>query len=298
MVEKAIGLLLKERRTTLDWSLDKAEKQTSIKKIYISALETENYSVFPGPFYVRAYLKQYSDRLELETEAVLDAYDNNTLVEVDGPFEDTGNYRFIRPDERIPLPSEQETEGDGESNFQDSKLKGYLPIVLLSSVAIIILLAVGLIVFFNYPGSEDISSDNYSLSTSSLVSSSSSSISSESKSSSSEATKEETELELSQDGTKVLLQTRLESVDIVFSLNNDFEGATATLVAPDTLAQTIELSTAGPSGSFKLENSVSTASLTVSNIAAVTITINGQKLDLSSVQSPSNTLGLEITYEE
>ncbi|MDR0300069.1 MAG: helix-turn-helix domain-containing protein [Streptococcaceae bacterium] len=277
MVKKSIGVLLKERRTKLDWGLDKAEKTTAIKKIYISALETENYAIFPGPFYVRAYLKQYAEKLELDVEAILEAYDHKEPVEVEGPFEDTGNYRFIRPDERIPLPSD---EDDEEAK---TWLQRYLPMVALSSIAIIILIAVGVMVFFNFPKSTSVSSNDYSLSSSSVSSSSSSSSASS------------TSLSLSADGKSLQIVTNESSVDMGFTLNANVEAATAS--ASGTVTQSVSLSsTSQKSAEFKLENKATTSILTVSDIKAMTITINGQTLDISKLDQPSNVITLQISY--
>lgn len=282
MVQKAIGTLLKERRTKLDWSLDKAEKQTSIKKIYISALETDNYSVFPGPFYVRAYLKQYAQRLELDVDAILDAFDKGIPVEVEGPFEDTGNYRFIRPDERELLPSEEEEQP--QNWFQR-----YLPVILLSSFAIIILIAVTLIVLINYPKEASVAPENYSMSQSSISSSSSSSSSSTTASSS-----PATSISHSADGASIQVKSGKNPVVLTFRLNGGLSAATANVSG--TVSQTASLTAAAPSATITLEENVTTTTLTLSDYRSLSIQINEQTLSLADVPNPPNTLTLEITY--
>ncbi|MDR2975929.1 MAG: helix-turn-helix domain-containing protein [Streptococcaceae bacterium] len=282
MVQKAIGPLLKERRTKLDWSLDKAEKQTSIKKIYISALETGNIGIFPGPFYVRAYLKQYAQRLELDVDAILEAYDKGVPVEVEGPFEDTGNYRFIRPDEREILLGEEDTDEEPKNWFQR-----YMPVVLLSSFAIIILAAVALIVVLNYPRESAVSPDNYSTSQSSVSSSQSSS---DSSSSSSAATS----LSHSTDGATILVKSGTKSVVLTFTLKTGI--ATATASVSGTVSQTANLTASQNTAAITLEENVAKTTLTLSDYKSLNIQINGQALDLSDVPNPPNTLTLEITY--
>ncbi|HEY0221774.1 MAG TPA: helix-turn-helix domain-containing protein [Lactovum miscens] len=271
MVQKAIGALLKERRTKLDWSLDKAEKTTSIKKIYISALETENFAIFPGTFYVRAYLKQYAQKLDLDVEAILEAFENDSPVEVEGPFEDTGNYRFIRPDERIPLPSEEEDEEN------KTWVQRYLPMIVLATIAIIILLSVSLMVFLNLPKSSTVTPNDYSLpSSSSTVAS-------------------KTSLNLSADGKILQIFTNKDTVDLLFDLNSNV--ATATASASGNVTQSITLTSTGQkSAEFSLEKKTTTSTLTLSEIKSMTITINGQKLDISKVSVPSNVINLQIIY--
>ncbi|GAB2024160.1 hypothetical protein OfM1_02300 [Lactovum odontotermitis] len=271
MVQKAIGTLLKERRTKLDWSLDKAEKQTSIKKIYISALETDNYSVFPGPFYVRAYLKQYAQRLELDVDAILDAFDKGIPVEVEGPFEDTGNYRFIRPDERELLPSEEDEQP--QNWFQR-----YLPVILLSSFAIIILIAVTAIVLINFPKEAKVLPENYSMSQSSTSSSSSPA----------------TGISHSADGASIQVKSGKNPLVLTFRLNGGLSAATVNVSG--TVSQTASLTAAAPSATITLEENVTTTTLTLSDYRSLSILINEQPLSLADVPNPPNTLTLEITY--
>ncbi|MFV0556710.1 MAG: helix-turn-helix domain-containing protein [Lactovum sp.] len=305
-MEKTIGLLLKEQRTTFDWSLDQAEKQTSIKKIYISALETENYSVFPGAFYVRAYLKQYSDKLGLDTEVILEAYDNHTLIEVEGELDEIENYRFERPEERTSLNStnahkntykekKKEKEKEEKEEIQ-VRVKRYLPMILLSSVAIIIVVVVALIVFINYPEISQPSKDSYSLSQT-LVSSSSLN---ESKNSTSNSSIEEKEtvLTLSEDGSKLNIETEAEQVEFMFMLKSDYDSAVATLSSENEVSQTIELSKEKMTESLFLKKELTSANITVTDISAFMIVINGQEIDFSSVQMLSNILDLEIIYKK
>lgn len=271
MVQKAIGALLKERRTKLDWSLDKAEKTTSIKKIYISALETESFAIFPGPFYVRAYLKQYAQKLDLDVEAILEAFDNHTPVEVEGPFEDTGNYRFIRPDERLHLPNEEEDEEN------KTWVQRYLPMLVLATIAGLILISVGLMVILNLPKAQPVTSVDYSLSTSS----------------SSQA--RQTSLSLSSDGKSLQIFTNQEVVNLHFDLSNNASSATAS--ASGNVTQSITLTSVGQkSAEFSLESRISTSTLTFTDIKAMVTTINGQLLDLSKVLTPSNVINLQVIY--
>ena len=47
---KTIGQVLKEKRTSLGLDLSEAEQLTQVQKLYIVALETDDYKALPGDF--------------------------------------------------------------------------------------------------------------------------------------------------------------------------------------------------------------------------------------------------------
>lgn len=63
---KEIGEHLKNRRTQLGISLDKAEQDLKIRKKYLIALEEGNEDALPGKTYFIGYLRNYSNYLQLE----------------------------------------------------------------------------------------------------------------------------------------------------------------------------------------------------------------------------------------
>ena len=66
MAKKTVGQVLRDQRAKLDMTLNEAEDLTQIQKMYIVALEHDDYDALPGDFYVKAYLKQYAERLDLD----------------------------------------------------------------------------------------------------------------------------------------------------------------------------------------------------------------------------------------
>ena len=69
-----LGTRLKEARLSKGYSLDDLQEITKIQKRYLIAIEEGNYSIMPGTFYVRAFIKQYADAVGLEAEEVLDEF--------------------------------------------------------------------------------------------------------------------------------------------------------------------------------------------------------------------------------
>jgi len=71
-----LGARLKEARLSKGYSLDDLQEITKIQKRYLVGIEEGNYSIMPGSFYVRAFIKQYADAVDLNAEEILETYKN------------------------------------------------------------------------------------------------------------------------------------------------------------------------------------------------------------------------------
>ncbi|WP_345783718.1 helix-turn-helix domain-containing protein [Ureibacillus aquaedulcis] len=69
-----LGTRLKEARLSKGYSLDDLQEITKIQKRYLVAIEEGNYSIMPGTFYVRAFIKQYAEAVGLEVDEILDEF--------------------------------------------------------------------------------------------------------------------------------------------------------------------------------------------------------------------------------
>lgn len=69
-----LGALLRRAREEKGLSLDDIQELTKIRKRYLEAIESGDYSVLPGTFYVRAFVKNYSEAVGLEPDEVLRVY--------------------------------------------------------------------------------------------------------------------------------------------------------------------------------------------------------------------------------
>nr|WP_276563096.1 RodZ domain-containing protein [Lysinibacillus xylanilyticus] len=65
---------MKEARLSKGYSLDDLQEITKIQKRYLIGIEEGNYSIMPGSFYVRAFIKQYADAVGLDAEELLETY--------------------------------------------------------------------------------------------------------------------------------------------------------------------------------------------------------------------------------
>jgi len=71
-----LGTRLKEARLSKGYSLDDLQEITKIQKRYLVGIEEGNYSIMPGSFYVRAFIKQYAEAVGLDAEEILETYKN------------------------------------------------------------------------------------------------------------------------------------------------------------------------------------------------------------------------------
>lgn len=66
-----IGLKLKEAREAKGLSLDDLQKRTKIQPRYLKAIENGDFSVMPGNFYIRAFIKEYAVAVDLNPDEIL-----------------------------------------------------------------------------------------------------------------------------------------------------------------------------------------------------------------------------------
>lgn len=69
-----LGALLQKAREQRGYSLDDIQDLTKIRKRYLEAIEIGDYSILPGTFYVRAFVKNYAETVGLDAEEVLRLY--------------------------------------------------------------------------------------------------------------------------------------------------------------------------------------------------------------------------------
>jgi cytoskeletal protein RodZ len=68
-----LGRVLFQARVARGLTIEDAERDTRISKRYLEALEREEFSAFPAPFYARAFLRTYAQYLGLDAAQLLAA---------------------------------------------------------------------------------------------------------------------------------------------------------------------------------------------------------------------------------
>lgn len=69
-----LGSYLRRTRIEKQISLDFIAESTRIRKRYLEAIEDGDFSVMPGAFYVRAFIKSYAEALGLNAEELISSY--------------------------------------------------------------------------------------------------------------------------------------------------------------------------------------------------------------------------------
>jgi len=123
-----LGTRLKEARIAKGYSLEDLQNATKIQKRYLAGIEEGNYSIMPGPFYARAFIRQYADAVDLPSDELLEQYKSEVPE--------------IKEDQVIPpTPSRRQTFARQSS----SPAGEYMPKVI-AALFIVVILAV--VVFF------------------------------------------------------------------------------------------------------------------------------------------------------
>lgn len=289
MASKTIGQILKEKRTELGLGLREAEILSSVSKLYIVALETDDYNAIPGEFYTRAYLKQYSEKMGLETDEILAAFDEKRDIQVEDLQDTMELYHFVKPADRVEEEEEERT------------WRNYLPLVILSAIAVLIIVAVGFAIFLNNRSSSNsLQADNYSLSSSSSSQASSSTTKQSTSSSASTASSSKPAQTLSVSGQGNAITATVNNaqapVNVVFT---EASGSSAwvSMTNSNMAANGVTLSDNLPTTTATLTEDSSTAAITLGNTAGLTIAVNGQNIDLSNLTAgASSTITLQVNY--
>ncbi|WP_374285704.1 helix-turn-helix domain-containing protein [Lactococcus sp.] len=285
---KTIGRVLKERRTELGLGLSEAEAFTKIQKLYIVALETDDYKALPGEFYVKAYLKQYSEKLGLNTDKILEAYEEGNGITVEDKDDIQETYRFVKPSDRV---EPEEEEGPKDWHY-------YLPIIALSGAAVAIVAAVMLAVILNNPETPNFTSSDYTYSTSTSKKASStqssSSTSASSTSSSSSAAAEKMDVTATGGSMNITLSNVTGAVKVVFT--------DKTNASVWTLVRNSDMSTAGvtvngqnPTVTATLTTGATQSTITLGNRSNIGMTINGQEVDLTKFTNTNGPYNIYLT---
>ncbi len=72
---ESIGSILRQRRLERSLSLEEAHQATKITLPNLTALEEDNFAVFPNRVYARAFLRDYSNYLGLDSGELLQRYE-------------------------------------------------------------------------------------------------------------------------------------------------------------------------------------------------------------------------------
>ena len=125
-----IGQKLRNARIKKGYTIDDLQQITKIQKRYLIAIEEGQFDHLPGDFYVRAFIKQYSDAVGISSDDLLEEYKSD--IPNAQPTQESA-------------PEETKTRSiKEESNSFFSNLGNYIPQIV---VGIIIIVIIGVIAF-------------------------------------------------------------------------------------------------------------------------------------------------------
>jgi cytoskeleton protein RodZ len=120
-----IGATLREARMRARIDVSEIEATTKIRAKYLRALENEEWSLLPGPTFVKSFLRTYAQALGLDGKAMVEEYRLSQEHQGDGPGEPI-------------VPSGERRRSRGPSGGSS---RGYT-IAVVSILAVIVLLVV------------------------------------------------------------------------------------------------------------------------------------------------------------
>src|ERR1700731_1183572 len=82
-----IGAMLREARMRAHLDVSEIEAQTKIRAKYLRALENEEWSLLPGPTFVKSFLRTYAQALGLDGKALGEDYRLHRGAPGEGPLE-------------------------------------------------------------------------------------------------------------------------------------------------------------------------------------------------------------------
>lgn len=137
-----LGTQLKEARIAKGYSLEDLQDVTKIQKRYLVGIEEGNHSMMPGPFYARAFIKQYAEAVGLNAVELLEQHKG----EVPSPPKEE-----VRTSMVPPTPSRRQTFA--KSSSRGSNMGEVMPKII---VALFIVVIIGVAwVFYNSLGSNN-----------------------------------------------------------------------------------------------------------------------------------------------
>lgn len=135
-----MGTRLKEARIAKGYSLEDLQDVTKIQKRYLAGIEEGNYSMMPGQFYVRAFIKQYADAVGLNADELLEQHK--------AEMPETTKEQVSKP-MAAPVRSRRQAMSKSSS----SRINEKMPMVIVALFIVVIVAVMWF--FFNMLGEND-----------------------------------------------------------------------------------------------------------------------------------------------
>ncbi|MDH4262143.1 MAG: helix-turn-helix domain-containing protein [Spirochaetia bacterium] len=87
-MQENVGKILNKSRLEKNLSIKDASDGTKITGRHITALEENNFEIFPGETYILGFIRSYSNFLGLDPDQMIQIYKGNQLAELEPPIEE------------------------------------------------------------------------------------------------------------------------------------------------------------------------------------------------------------------
>jgi cytoskeleton protein RodZ len=128
-----IGATLREARMRARIDVSEIEAQTKIRAKYLRALENEEWSLLPGPTFVKSFLRTYAQALELDGKALVEEY----RLE-----HERANDMMLEP--IVSKPQRNNDRGRGRSGAGGAPSRGYA--LAVGSIGLVIVVLIVLLI--------------------------------------------------------------------------------------------------------------------------------------------------------
>lgn len=277
MAERTIGQVLRSARDDLNLSVSDAYHALKTHRRYIRALENDAFEMIPGEHQARKLLARYAEFLELDVATILEAFDSNgrLMVYEVGPKDSRHTRSFYKQKRRRPRQS-------------------YLPFLILMLLSFSIL-SVAVYMIWTYQTSQKLSKEesvDYRVSTvspsSETIETSTEQTSDLKESDRSDALPLEITLSPADNPTVIEVGQVPDKVELTLSVK-DSESWVA--VSGTELAEGTTLSAHQEAVTVSVDKTLTpSVVLSLGAVEGLSLTINGQLVDLSTVKSQPATL--------
>jgi cytoskeletal protein RodZ len=139
-----MGTRLKEARIAKGYSLEDLQDVTKIQKRYLAGIEEGNYSMMPGQFYVRAFIKQYADAVGLNADELLEQHKSE--------IPETTKEQISKP-----MAAPARSRRQSMSKASSSRMNEKMPMIIVALFIVLILFVMWF--FYNMLAENDPSDD-------------------------------------------------------------------------------------------------------------------------------------------
>lgn len=280
-----IGKKLHDARVAKGYTLDDLQKNTKIQKRYLIAIEDNDFDSLPGEFYVRAFVKQYADSVGLDGSELLSQFDTK--------LPDTEDPEYV---DRVNDDNPETRSAQRKVEARNDKLRRYIPIISVSVVVLIILIAIWVAAARSTRNTAKTQIETSKVSVSGNKSTSSKS-SSTKKPKTTKKSSGVTFKKVTASGSNITYQVTGTSGKVPLKIAATGTASAWTSVSADGTSLWQASLTSGKSHTISLPSSTSTVTINAGNAEATQITVDGKKLKLAAPLNSGSTQVRVITLQ-